>query len=160
VNLIDSQTRAFLRYVDTQPPSTSGSTPSESPAGATQISKGTVKAQISIHFYEKVTRRASWWATKAAESEVCWEKWELNCEFLPIARNERGSPSPEKKQLRDRQGKSAQDDGESACFCVIADSSSHSKDGSYPSHHHKRSKPFPVSGIFTYPFWLMEDRYS
>jgi hypothetical protein len=58
----------------------------------TQTSKeGIVKAQISVDFYEKVTRRASWWATKAAESEVCWERWELNCEFLPIARNERGT---------------------------------------------------------------------
>jgi hypothetical protein len=49
-----------------------------------------MKSQLAIYFYEKVTRRASWWASKAAESEVCWEKWELNCEFLPIARHERG----------------------------------------------------------------------
>jgi hypothetical protein len=61
----------------------------------TQITKdGTIKSQIAILFYEKVTRRASWWASKAAESEVCWEKWELNCEFLPISRNERGNNIP------------------------------------------------------------------
>jgi len=53
-----------------------------------------VKSQLAIHFYEKVTRRASWWAAKPAESEVCWEKWEINCEFLPIARNERGTVHP------------------------------------------------------------------
>jgi len=68
-----------------QPPSSESSTP------AVQITKdGTIKAQIAVLFYEKVTRRASWWASKSAESEVCWEKWELNCEFLPYGRNERG----------------------------------------------------------------------
>jgi Autophagy-related protein 101 len=46
---------------------------------------------MSIQFFEKVTRRASWWASKAAESEVCWEKWDINCEFLPLSRNDRGT---------------------------------------------------------------------
>jgi hypothetical protein len=84
--LIDSHVKAFLRYVNTQPLSTAATDP---PSNIT-AKDGTVKSQIAIYFYEKVTRRASWWAAKPAESEVCWEKWELNCEFLPIARNERG----------------------------------------------------------------------
>jgi len=88
-SLIDSQTRSFLRYIDTHPPPTVG--PSADVQGdITQLQKeGAAKSQVAIHFYEKVTRRASWWASKAAESEVCWEKWELNCQFLPIARTER-----------------------------------------------------------------------
>jgi Autophagy-related protein 101 len=93
--LIESKTNAFIRYVDSLPQSSSTApTPqstSDSPADAAQISKeGTIKSQIEIHFYEKVTRRASWWTAKISESEVCWEKWELNCEFLPVTRNERG----------------------------------------------------------------------
>lgn len=103
--------------------------------GTRTSKEGTVKAQISVDFYEKVTRRASWWATKAAESEVCWEKWELNCEFLPIARNERGTTPPDPYADGYRQGKSSQDDGESTCFCLIADRSAHSKDGSYSSDY-------------------------
>lgn len=34
-----------------------------------------------------------------------------------------------------RQGKSSPDDGESTCFCLIADRSAHSKDGSYSSDY-------------------------
>ena len=56
--------------------------------------EGTIKSQIEIYFYEKVARRASWWTAKISESEICWEKWELNCEFLPFVRNERGIEFP------------------------------------------------------------------
>jgi autophagy-related protein 101 len=53
----------------------------------------TIKCQMSVQFYEKITRRASWWPTKTAESEICWEKWELNCEFLSPSRTEHGISS-------------------------------------------------------------------
>jgi len=89
--LIDSKTNAFIRYVDSLPPTSTPSTSDQPSTEVTQPSKE--KSQIAIHFYEKVTRRASWWASKTAESEVCWEKWELNFEFLPPARNERGIKS-------------------------------------------------------------------
>jgi hypothetical protein len=86
--LIDSKTNSFIRYIESLPPT---STPSTSDQPASEIPQPSKEnPQIMILFYEKVTRRASWWATKTAESEVCWEKWELNFEFLPPARNERG----------------------------------------------------------------------
>lgn len=82
-SLIDSKAAAFIRYVDSVSLSDDGQY-----AGDAQL-----RATISIQFFEKVTRRASWWASKAAESEVCWEKWDINCEFLPLSRNERGTPT-------------------------------------------------------------------
>jgi len=91
LSLIESKTNAFIRYIESLPPSAS-----ESPIDNQQQTpkEGNIKSQIVIQFYEKVTRRASWWATKAAESEVCWEKWELNCDFFPPSRNERGTIPP------------------------------------------------------------------
>jgi Autophagy-related protein 101 len=82
-SLIDSKTAAFLRYVDSIPPS--------DPNDGQYTGDAQIRATMSIQFFEKVTRRASWWASKAAESEVCWEKWDINCEFLPLSRNERGT---------------------------------------------------------------------
>jgi hypothetical protein len=82
-SLIDSKTAAFIRYVDSV---SSADSNDGQYAGDAQI-----RATMSIQFFEKVTRRASWWASKAAESEVCWEKWDINCEFLPLSRNERGT---------------------------------------------------------------------
>jgi len=91
--LIDSKTSAFIRYIESlsnTPTPVQALSSTDVSAPTTQITKdGTIKSQIAILFYEKVTRRASWWASKSAESEVCWEKWELNCGFLPISRNER-----------------------------------------------------------------------
>jgi autophagy-related protein 101 len=81
MSLIDTQSRTFLRYVE--------SLPATKPESG-DSSQAVTRAQIAVHFYEKVTRRASWWASKPAESEVCWEKWNLNCEFLAPARNDRG----------------------------------------------------------------------
>jgi len=80
-SLIDSKTAAFIRYVD----SVSSSDSNDGQHGG----DAQIRATMSIQFFEKVTRRASWWASKAAESEVCWEKWDINCEFLPLSRNER-----------------------------------------------------------------------
>jgi Autophagy-related protein 101 len=80
--LIESKVNAFVSSLDSLPPSP------DPPAGTIEIEYGgTVRSQIAIQFYEKVTRRASWWGSKNADSEVCWEKWELNCEFLPVASN-------------------------------------------------------------------------
>jgi hypothetical protein len=86
--LIDSKTNAFIRYIESLPTTSTPSTSDQPASEAPQPFKE--KSQINILFYEKVTRRASWWATKPAESEVCWEKWELNFEILPTPRNERG----------------------------------------------------------------------
>jgi len=86
--LIDSKTSSFIRFIESQTPTDPSSTTVDIPQATKE--GGVINSQIIIEFYEKVTRRASWWATKAAESEICWEKWELNCEFLAPARSERG----------------------------------------------------------------------
>jgi len=97
-SLIDSKVTAFLRYIETAPKSAA------TDSLTTVQEDGTIISQLSIHFFEKVTRRASWWGSRPSDSEVCWEKWEINCTFLPLLPQHSAARGIERTEKDDRRG--------------------------------------------------------